>query len=412
MFFHGSSLSVQGLSCSTFSLLCLLMFIIQPVVSVTCLRCKDTCPGCAGGAACPLLKTVADNATAVAAATGAAISLVALVPDRILSVFTRPTLEKLAASVARSSRGAAPYDFDGKAAHVIVSAVFDGATTFGEAAPVLLERQATETDKALRENIASALTMLATFDKVKTSTRAGSLGYHLLMWAAISGFVMSSDDRVVTAGTNSGDLSDSGGRVPSTSSKLKHPKTEAQFFEMIHWFQLILHATGVSDIGVTAPFLADVVFRSIRSQRLSWELSYELLIVYLGHVELAASPSVHLGNIYNSGGQDTKIREAEEKLRDHYGASFRGGRVEPRDQEKGGAKEWNNKFNTSSDARPCAAYNNNNKHRAESLDKSGTCKFAHICNHWISTGGPGGMCRGSHSWKQCDHPDKCSTKVA
>ena len=348
---------------------------------------------------------------AIAAASGAAISLVSLVPDRILSVFTRPTLEKLAASVARSSRGAAPYDFDGKAGHVIVAAVFDGATTFSEAAPILLERQAGETDKTKREDIASSLTMLATFDKIKSNAHKSTIGYHLLMWAAISGFVMSSDDRVTNAGSGSGDLSDSEGRVPTTSSKLKHPKTESQFFEMIHWFQLVLHATGVSDVGVTAPFLADVVFRGIRSQRLSWELAYELLIVYLGHVELAASPNVHLGNIYNSGGQDTKIREAEEKLRDHYGATFRTRRGEPREEKEGGKKEWNNKFNKSSNARPCAAFNNNNRHRDESLDNSGACKFNHICNHWISSGGPGGMCRGDHSWKQCNHPDKCSTKA-
>ena len=47
-------------------LLLVLMF-VSPAQAVTCHTCYDQCLGCAGGAACPLLTTVASNAVAIVA---------------------------------------------------------------------------------------------------------------------------------------------------------------------------------------------------------------------------------------------------------------------------------------------------------------------------------------------------------
>ena len=192
--------------------------------------------------------------------------------------------------------------------------------------------------------------------------------------------------------------------MSASSAKVKHPKTEFQFFEMLTWFPAVTHALGTCSCLVCIPFIDDVVHRGIRRQGHSWELAYCLLLVYLKHVELAASEDIHLGNIYNSGGQDTKIREAEEKARSIFGSAFRTRRGEPRDDKSGGRKGWNEAFNRASDAMPCAAFNNMAKHEHKSLHDDGTCRFAHVCNQFVSDKGPGGMCRGNHPRKQCDYP--------
>ena len=254
-----------------FSLLLLFIYVFPCAVAVTCNQCKDTIPGCTGGADCPLLKTVAANRAAIVGAVGAAISLVALVPERLLAFFTRPSLETLSSLVARVGRGAAPYNFTGKDPHDIVAAVFEGATSFVEAAPELLKRRAGSTDDDEKSNISIALNLLTTYDKThKTAATGRTYGIYLFLWAKVSQYVMGSTDKVVASvSTSGGSSSLEGSGNARGAATLSHPKFEFQFFEMLNWFSLILHSCGISDICVTAPFLDDVVYRPMRKQNYS-----------------------------------------------------------------------------------------------------------------------------------------------
>ena len=58
----GSSFKAPKRPSSSALLLGWLLFFIPPVSSVACPSCKDTIPGCKGGADCPLLKTPMENA--------------------------------------------------------------------------------------------------------------------------------------------------------------------------------------------------------------------------------------------------------------------------------------------------------------------------------------------------------------
>jgi len=287
-----------------YSLLLLLFFALTYVLGVTCPTCKDTIQGCHGGADCPLLKTVGANRAAILAAAGGALSLVALVPERILAFFTRPSLETLASLVARTGRGAAPYDFSGKDPSDIVAAVFDGTTSFVEAAPVLLKMQKDSSDEGAKANVMAALSLLTTYDKVhKAPNTARTHGVYLFLWAKVSQYVMTSQGKVVaTVSTGSGSSLEGSGSAKGSAS-LSHPKYDFQFFEMLNWFNLLLHVTGVNDTCVTAPFLDDVVYRPMRKQNYSWMMAYELLIVYLTYVECSELSTINLGTIYNTGGR-------------------------------------------------------------------------------------------------------------
>ena len=145
-------------------------------------------------------------------------------------------------------------------------------------------------------------------------------------------------------------------------------------------------------------------------------MAYELVVVYLNHIEISESASIHLGSVYNTGGQDTKAREAEERGGEHYGDLFRRLRGEPRERNttpNGGGEEkvFNNKFNRSAGANPCHAFNWGTAHPQSSLAPDGTCRFAHVCMQWVSDKGPGGICRGNHPKSKCTNPNKVDQKV-
>ena len=50
------------------------------------------------------------------------------------------------------------------------------------------------------------------------------------------------------------------------------------------------------------------------------------------------------------------------------------------------------------------------------LKPDGTCRFAHVCDMWVTGKGPKGRCMGEkgtpgHSRLKCDNPDKCDAPV-
>ena len=62
----------------------------------------------------------------------------------------------------------------------------------------------------------------------------------------------------------------------------------------------------------------------------------------------------------------------------------------PRDtREPEKEAKWNNKFNRDKDAKPCSAFNNGVTHNAFQLKADGSCRFGHVCDHWVSDKGPG-----------------------
>ena len=87
-----------------------LLLSLPPVSSVVCPSCKDTIPGCKGGADCPLLKTPLENAATLASgSTSKAPDLTQLLPPDLLCTFTKSVMETLSA-VARAPKGGGSVD--------------------------------------------------------------------------------------------------------------------------------------------------------------------------------------------------------------------------------------------------------------------------------------------------------------
>ena len=98
----------------------------------------------------------------------------------------------------------------------------------------------------------------------------------------------------------------------------------------------------------------------------------------------------------------TLLEEAEV----NRASNFRTGEGTSQDTKK----PWNGRF-TASAAKCCPAYNRNSTHTADLLFPDGTCRFNHVCNHFVSDKGPRGQCLGPHRWGECDNPNKCSTPI-
>ena len=72
--------------------------------------------------------------------------------------------------------------------------------------------------------------------------------------------------------------------------------------------------------------------------------------------------------------------------------------------------EWNNKCSPNATG-ICKTYNFKDAvHPKKHLYRDGTCKFRHVCNHWVTGKGKDGVCGGDHPYYSCTNPDRTTTR--
>ena len=174
-----------------------------------------------------------------------------------------------------------------------------------------------------------------------------------------------------------------------------------EFSELLHVWQGLLHALGISNVLATTRFLQEVVHTSMGRLNLTWQQGYCLLLVYIEEIEKFPS-LLTIGNVYASGSQDTRLAEA--RLRS---ALLFKSKPDPTPEETEGLT-WNGKT-TASAEKCCVTFNlgrKGAKHPAKHLFPDGTCRFRHVCNQWVSGKGANGICEGDHPRAQCTNPGK------
>lgn len=173
----------------------------------------------------------------------------------------------------------------------------------------------------------------------------------------------------------------------------------------------------MASVLVAGNFLREVVMDTLLKLKRPWQVAHELFLLYLEKIETTPGDAFTLSNVvFAAGGQDTLLIHAEARAKMYFNTKgiFRPGESkEENSDSKGKAKPWNGQYNRDPSAKVCLTYNMGDKpHPPACLNNKGACKFAHVCDHWVTDKGPKGMCRSpSHIRSNCDNSNRCDEPV-
>ena len=387
--------------------LCCLSLMVEGGGAVTCTICFDQISGCAGGAACPLLTSTAANAAAITAAGAAVLTVSQLLPFSYVRHLSSDVLRALQA-IARAPSGAAPVDLTALDEQGLVDAYQQGRADMDAIRCEIGNRVADPGTNAARVVRLQAISTIfkdapltSTGREIEGCQTVGGFSFCL----AVASHIVKSEKATYSVGTGSNASSSSdGARRGGTTSRLSivQPTSLALFAELLHVWQSILHALGLSNALVTTQFLQEVVFDAMSQLLFSWEQAYCLLLIYIEAIE-SHPLQFNLGNVFGAGSQDTRCKAARERASRLFKV-----KTDPGDGLKGKQVKWNGK-DTPDAKSVCFTFNlgSSATHPAKSLLPDGTCKFRHCCNQFVTGKGKAGICEGAHARVACDNPGKC-----
>ena len=366
---------------------------------------------------------MSDNATAIAAAGGAALSLVGLFSVRILRVFNASVLGLLK-QYSLSPVAGTPFVFEGKTNAEITRAVIRGSLSKSEALVHFasqIDVVSELDDEAVRSSrMASLETQLkllqAVDDRAAASSSAVALaGVYHFVWGKCTEVVVGASSKV-TIGTEKD--RDKGALVAST--RILTPRSSVEFFEILDLWQAMVVQVGLAPLMVVFELVQHSVWLPMRNSKMPWVVAHELLLVYLSRVDQSKDRALRLSNVYDKVGVDAVRSEAVTMALERFGASFQsdifrfsgGTRAPGGDDGKGTAIKWNGKDSPNS-TRPCEAYNRGNEHLIKHLHPDGTCKFKHGCSKWVKdSAGVVCFCLRNHRIGKCDRDASELSKTA
>ena len=370
--------------------------LVTPTEAV-CPHCKDTIPGCAGHEACPTVADVVANAAIFSDhVLGSTPRVTNLFPPELAAHFSRPLCEAIVGIACAPAPGR-EVDFSSESYasnQAVVRAAQYGHCSVAEAASVLAQRLEEATEDIDMTKIKGAIDSLKLVsDSVVSSTR-GVLSF---LWAKVSVVVSKRADAIMRLDTDVGKV-----KPGTLTTTLTRPNSEGMFYEMLHYFLIVITGLGLVSYVIASRFVDDVVYGAMRLRE-SWQVAHELLLVYLRECDYDHTRTLTLANVFRRGGQDTFMSEA----RANAAAFFRPGAGTARpgggELDDSSIKKHNGKF-TASSQKPCNDFNSGKP--CSRLLPDGTCKFNHVCNQFVTDKGPGGRCLGNHArCNGCTYPE-------
>ena len=408
----GATLALGAMWTYLGSPLCVLSFMLMslPTTGAVCIHCKDTIEGCTGGDDCPAFKDWATNTAIFMDKKLGSTPRIghALVPE-LSSHFPRPIVDAIVGLACAPEEGS-EVDFESAAyakSNAVVQAAMYGFCSPAEAMAVLAKRLE-DADGA--NAIAKVKGAMDSLKLVTESVVSSSSGAFTFIWTKLTTVL---DKRL--SGVAKIELNSEKGKANSLVATMVKPTTEARFYELLHYFIMLITGLGIASYFIVAKFVDEVAFATIRMGD-SWTVAFELVGLYLRKIDRCPTRTLHLGNVYDRGGQDTMLTEA----RRNSAAFFRTRGGEPRDERPtsdpsatgaGTSKpKPNGRFDSSAD-KCCVDFNMGRP--CTRLKTDGTCKFNHRCNQFVSDKGPGGVCFGTHArCMPCDYDESKKLRQA
>ena len=404
----------------------LLFFFLRPTSAVTCRTCFDQCTGCPGDASCPFLTRTRENSLVLAGAataTATAVSMLHLLPLKFLRVLTRSVLDCLKTASLRPAAGT-PVEIATMSSEQVARAVETGSVNVGDALREVVRRIATASTQIEISRLNALQGTLSSLERLGANIgSAGVAGDRGIMLGALT-FAYAQAGRIVRFGADttaiagpaavSAPADDDDVQTNLLRATISRPTDMAEFADILHCWQMILHATGLCNVLSAGAFVRDVVFDTIRVQKQPWQVAHELLLVYLEFLETSSDAALSIATVYAQGSQDTLMARAVVQAERHYGVKrdqriFRpsGKLGDDDDDSSNKVVKWSGGFNTSGKCQACVVYNlGKTEHPARSLNSSGRCLFVHACDHWVSGKGKNGRCGLKHPRVKCDNPNR------
>ena len=197
----------------------------------------------------------------------------------------------------------------------------------------------------------------------------------------------------------------SSGTTNRTKIQIRRAQTEPDFDMAIYMFSTLAHMLGIMTLEISVHFMFEVVFALRAKHKENFWTAQEYLIECLDLVDRgickAGVVANHDRNIMldNARRLGLAFAEAAGRKKDPLAAPV-----------EGGGTPWNGRFQPAgSKAGLCQAFNRNKAHdNPKHLTADGTCRFRHLCNHWVKDKGPSGKCLDpGHGWHNCTNPEKC-----
>ena len=295
---------------------------------------------------------------------------------------------------------ASSFDPSGKTLAAVFQAVCHGYISPDEANIDLQLRMLSATEDADITKIGKTMETINTLKKSGPRTSGSGTEGALLYVYARTEKCMSETEATVALKMAEEDGENAKGQY---SAKLGRPTSMSEFMSRLNVWVMVCHATGVAPVLATTAFLEEVVYGNLRVNK-DWKVVHELFLVYLRQVD--STPSLHLTNVYASGGQDSKFKEAETNAL----KNFRHPRGDPAGDTTTTTKlAWNcASAPQDPNGQRCFSFNLKQSHPHGSI-KNGKCIYRHVCDHFLK--GPDGkksteVCGGAHPRVQCDNKDK------
>ena len=400
------------------------------VGAVACAVCRGFVEGCTG-TNCPWTITTAANAAAVATGAAAgALTLKSLLPPQWVSIFPRAALDTLL-MMARAPAAGTPFQVEPATTIADLKMAYNqgrlSKPEVSRAVDSVIDN--TPDDAASMAKLTAQLKTLEFALQQEPASPGENVGVFHYILARVTHFVLKTDAASVMKGVHDTATLAAAGGQHLASSVLFPVAAVADVVipQVVHYFCVFVHAFGFEHLYAVATFVNRVLFDTVLKLGHSWCFAFELFLVYLKELDLRKAAGVTMESLWHSGSQDTFMVRARSEAVRRFGDSvgiFRtpGGKPGTSRMPEGpnkpgtpmldkpgaaaGKVKWNGK-DTPSSKRACFSYQyKGREHPPGSLLPDGTCKFAHVCDHFVVGHGDGARCGRKHGRWECDHPDR------
>lgn len=290
--------------------------------------------------------------------------------------------------------------------------VVDGATAMADLAR-RIPGAASADDRGILTSSITALKALMDAGVVLKASQ-GTTGNLLKLWGlsvkratAVSGPITKAVEPDIT------DIESISSDLSSTSKSIlliRRAPSEQVFDAAVYMWSTLAHSLGIMPLEISSHFVFEVVFSTRLKYKENFWTTQEYFVDCLDLIDRDVCKASAVANHDRNLMLDKARR---------LGAGFSEAiskKVDPNAAHvEGGGITWNGKCQpATSKANCCQAYNRNKAHdNPRFLTSDGTCRFRHLCNHWVTDKGPSGRCLDpKHGWHNCTNPNKCSEALA